>query len=31
MQSVMKKDIENGMTYVSVMKDNLAVLTEALQ
>ena len=31
MQSVTKKDIENGMTYVSVMKDNLAVLTEALQ
>ena len=31
MQSVTKKDIENGMTYVSVMKDNLTVLTEALQ
>lgn len=30
MQSVTSADIEGGMTYLSVMEDNLAVLTEAL-
>jgi len=30
MQSVTGKDIENGMTYLSIMKDNLTVLTQAL-
>ena len=30
MQSVTSADIEGGRTYLSVMEDNLAVLTEAL-
>ena len=30
MQSVTKKDVENGITYLSVMESNLAVLKEAL-
>ncbi|MBQ9513159.1 MAG: zinc ABC transporter substrate-binding protein [Lachnospiraceae bacterium] len=31
MQSVTKDDIENGVTYLSVMEENLEVLKEALQ
>lgn len=30
MQTVKREDIENGITYLSVMEENLAVLTEAL-
>lgn len=31
MQSVAESDIANGSTYLSIMEDNLAVLTQALQ
>jgi zinc transport system substrate-binding protein len=31
MQSVSKNDIENGLTYLSVMRDNLSTLKQALQ
>ncbi len=31
MQSVDSDDMENGVTYLSILKDNLAVLKEALQ
>jgi ABC-type Zn uptake system ZnuABC Zn-binding protein ZnuA len=31
MQSATSKDIENGVTYLSVMEKNLAVLADALQ
>lgn len=31
MQSVSKKDVENGVTYLSVMKDNLEILRRALE
>ncbi len=30
MQTVKREDIENGITYISVMEENLSVLTEAL-
>ena len=30
MQSTASKDVENGTTYLSIMTDNLAVLTDAL-
>jgi zinc transport system substrate-binding protein len=31
MQSATSKDVENGVTYLSVMEKNLAVLADALQ
>jgi zinc transport system substrate-binding protein len=31
MQSVTRRDIDNGMTYLSIMEDNLNVLKEALR
>lgn len=31
LQSVTKKDIENGKTYLSVMKDNLQIIKKALE
>ena len=30
LQSITKKEIENGVTYLSVMEDNLEVLKKAL-
>ncbi|MBO5883713.1 MAG: zinc ABC transporter substrate-binding protein [Clostridia bacterium] len=31
MQSVTRKDIENGVSYISVMKDNLKILASAIE
>ena len=31
MQSVNKKDIEDGKTYLSIMESNLAVFTQAVK